>query len=176
MAKNRPIEGMDPSEAHPMRVPGIMRFMGRVAALAFCLVAACAHRNELNLLEREKLQFRAENEKIRAEDLEERYLQQKRKADQLSSELLALERDRDRLYTEYDLLRGETVRLERDVKVAGERRDGLTKALGEAKAEAVRLQAELEAERKAVADIEEQLRTAQAKHAALVSTGQPATE
>jgi chromosome segregation ATPase len=160
-----------------MRFPGIMRLMGRAGIPVLCLLAACAsHRNELNLLEREKLQFRAENEKIRAEDLEDRYAKQKRKADALSAELLQLERDRDRLYGEYDMLRGETVRLEREVKVSGERREGLTKAVAEAKAEAARLQAELEAERKAVADLEEQLRAAQAKHAAMVSTEKPTAE
>lgn len=159
-----------------MRIPGIMRFMGRAGALLFCLVAACAHRNDLNLLERERMQFRAENEKIRAEDLEDRYEQQKKKADQLSLELLALEQDRDRMYVQYDLLRGETVRLERDVKVSGESREGLSKALADSKAEAARLQAALEAERKTIAELEEQLRLAQAKHAALVSGTPPATE
>jgi chromosome segregation ATPase len=152
-----------------------MRLMGRAGILVLCLFAACtSHRNELNLLEREKLEFRAENEKIRAEDLEERYAQQKRKADALSAELLALELDRDRLYGEYDMLRGEAVRLEREVKVSGERREGLTKALAESKAETARLQAELEAEKKAIADLEEQLRAAEAKHQGLVSAEKPA--
>jgi len=158
-----------------MRFPGIMRFMGRAGVLAFCLLAACASKNQLNLLEREKLQFRAENEKIRAEDLRDRYEQEKRKADQLSNELLALQRERDRLYTEYDLLRGETVRLERDVKVSGERREGLTKALADTKAEATKLQAELEAEKKTVAELEEQLRAEQAKHQELVTTSKDNT-
>ena len=153
-----------------MRFPGIMRLMGRAGMLVCCLLAACADRNQLNLLEREKLQFRAENEKIRAEDLQDRYEQERRKADQLSKELLALQHERDRLYTEYDLLRGETVRLERDVKVSGDRRAGLTKALADTKAEATKLQADLEAERKAVAELEEQLRAEQAKHQELVTT------
>ncbi len=157
-----------------MRTRGIMGIMGRAGLLVLLVVAGCAHRKQLNLLEKEKLQFRAENETLRAEDLEERYRQQKKKADALSKELLALERDRDRLYGEYDMARAETVRLERDVKACGERCGAMTKALAEAKAEEARLQAELDAERKAVAALEEQLRAAQAKHAERTASGEGA--
>jgi flagellar motility protein MotE (MotC chaperone) len=68
------------------------------------------------------------------------------------------------------MLRGDEVRLERDVKVSGERCTGLTKALADAKAETARLQAELEAEKKAIAELEERIRAAQAKHRELVAT------
>lgn len=150
--------------------------MGRAGFLLLLLVVGCAHQKQLSLLEKEKLQFRAENEKLRAEDLEDRYQQQKKKADALSRELLALERDRDALYGQYDLLRGETVRLDREVKASGERAGAMTKALADAKAEEARLQAELDAERKAIADLEEQLRTAQGKRAELTATEKPASE
>ncbi len=159
-----------------MRTPGIMGTMGRAGLLVLLVVAGCAHKKQLNLLEKEKLQFRAENEALRVEDLEDRYRQQKKRADALSKELLALERDRDRLYGQYDMARGETVRLERDVKACGERCGAMAKALAEAKAEEARLQAELDAEKKAIAALEEQLRAAQAKHAELTASGEPASE
>lgn len=159
-----------------MRAPGIMGAMGRAGILLLLVVAGCAHRKQLNLLEKEKLQFRAENEKLRAEDLEDRYQQQKKKADALSKELLALERDRDRLYGEYDMVRGESVRLDREVKGSGERCGAMAKALAEAKAEEARLQAELDAERKAIEELEAQLAAARAKHAELTATGEPASE
>jgi len=159
-----------------IRARGIMGPMGRAGAVLLLLLAGCAHQKQLNLLEREKLEFRAENEKIRAEDLEDRYRQQKQKADALSAEVLALDRDRDRLYGEYDVLRGETVRLERDVKASGERRTALAQALAEAKAETARMEAELDAERRIVAQLEEQMRAAQAKHAELVTTEKTASE
>jgi chromosome segregation ATPase len=160
-----------------MHANGIMRSMGRAGLLVLVLVAGCTHqKKQLNLLEKERLQFRAENEKFRAEDLEERYQTQKRKADDLSRELLLLQKERDRLYGEYDMLRGETVRLDREVKATGETCAGMAKAVADAKAEAARLQAELDAERKAIAALEEQIRAAQAKHAELVSTEKPASE
>lgn len=159
-----------------MHANGIMRSMGRAGLLFLLFAAGCAHKKQLNLLEKERLQFRAENEKLRAEDLEERYEAQKRKADELSKELLLLQKERDRLYGEYDVLRGETVRLDREVKVSGETCAGMAKALADAKATAARLQAELDAERKAIAALEEQIRAAQAKHAELVSTEKPASE
>jgi chromosome segregation ATPase len=150
--------------------------MGRAGFLVLLLVAGCAHRKQMNLLEKEKLQFRAENESLRAEDLEDRYQQQKKKADALSRDLLALERDRDRLYGQYDVLRGEVVRLEREVKVSGERSGAMAKALAEAKAEEAKLQAELDAERKAIAELETQLEAARAKHAELATTEKPDSE
>jgi len=159
-----------------IRARGIMGPMGRAGAVLLLLLAGCAHQKQLNLLEREKLEFRAENERIRAEDLEERYRQQKQKSDALAAELLTLQRDRDRLYGEYDMLRGETVRLERDVKASGERRDALAQSLAQAKAAVASMEAELEAEQKVVAQLEEQLRAAQAKHAELVTTEKAASE
>jgi predicted RNase H-like nuclease (RuvC/YqgF family) len=159
-----------------MRAPVIMGAMGRSGFLVLLVVVGCAHKKQLNLLEKEKLQFRAENEKLRAEDLEDRYREQKKKADALSSELLALERDRDRLYTQYDLARGETVRLERELKVSGERQGAMAQALAQGKAEEARLQAELEAERKAIQELEAQIAAARAKHAELAGNGTPASE
>lgn len=150
--------------------------MGRAGFLILLLVAGCAHRKQLSLLEKEKLQFRAENEKLRAEDLEDRYQQQKKKADALSRDLLALERERDVLYGQYDMLRGETVRLDREVKVSGERVGAMTKALADAKAEEAKLLAELDAERKAIAELESQLEAARAKHAELTAHDKPDSE
>lgn len=150
--------------------------MGRAGFLILLLAAGCAHRKQLSLLEKEKLQFRAENEKLRAEDLEDRYQQQKKKADALSRDLLALERERDVLYGQYDMLRGETVRLDREVKVSGERVGAMTKALADAKAEEAKLLAELDAERKAIAELESQLEAARAKHAELTAHDKPDSE
>jgi chromosome segregation ATPase len=150
--------------------------MVRAGLVVLLVVAGCAHKKQLNLLEKERLQFRAENEKLRAEDLEERYQTQKKKADELSKELLALQKERDRLYGEYDVLRGEQVRLDRDVKATGETCGAMTKALAEAKAEAARLQVALDTERKTIAELEVQLRAAQAKHAELVATQKPAPQ
>ena len=96
-----------------MHAKGIMDSMVRAGLLALLLATGCTHhKKQLNLLEQERLAFRAENEKLRAEDLEARYDAQKKKADALSKELLALQKERDRLYGEYDVLRGDTVRLE----------------------------------------------------------------
>lgn len=159
-----------------MRASGIMGAMGRAGVVLLLVVAGCAHQKQLNLLEKEKLQFRADNEKIRAEDLEDRYEEQKKKADELSAELLTLGRERDRLYGEYDAVRAETVRLERDVKTAGDRRGALAQALAESRAESANLQAELEAERKKVEELEAQLAAAQAKHTELTTPEKPASE
>jgi chromosome segregation ATPase len=142
--------------------------MGRGGVLLL-LLAACAHQRQLNLLERETLRFRAENETIRAEDLERRYTDQKRKADALSAELLSLERERDRLYNRYDVLRGEVVRLEREVQVAGERQGTLKQATDAAKAEATRLEEELAKERQAIEALRQRLEAARAEHAVLVT-------
>jgi chromosome segregation ATPase len=143
--------------------------MGRGGLLLLLLFAACAHQRQLNLLERETLRFRAENETIRAEDLEQRYADQKRKADALSAELLTLERDRDRLYGRYDVLRGEVVRLEREVQLAGERHGALTQATDAAKALVKRLEEELAKERQAIEALRQRLDAARTEHAALAS-------
>jgi len=149
-----------------MRDCGMMRTM-RGALLLLAAVAACGGRGRLNLLEREKLRFKAENETIRVEDLQARYDEQKRKADALSREVLALQQRRDRLYGEYDVARGEIVRLEKDSAAAAERRAALQKSLEELQAEVRDLQAKLGKEQEVAAGLEQQLEELRRRNAAL---------
>jgi len=141
----------------------------RWVLLLLAVLAACGGRGRLNLLERERLRFKAENETIRVEDLQARYDEQKRKADALSLEVLALQQRRDRLYGEYDLARGEVARLERDGAAAAERRAALQKSLEELQAEVHDLQAKLEKEQEVAAGLEQKLEEARRRNAALAA-------
>jgi len=121
------------------------------ALLAAAFLAGCRNGRGLNMLEREMLRFRAENERIRGEDLQAEYDRQKSKADALSEDLLALTRQRDRLFAEYDALRADLARLERERKGAEDRRDALARMLADTRAELTRLKQQIEAERQALA-------------------------
>jgi chromosome segregation ATPase len=150
--------------------------MGR-AGLIFlvCFLAACASRKEkLNLLEQEKLRFKAENEEVRMEDLQARYDEQKRKTDALSDELLALMRHRDELFDAYDALRGDVSRLERDRQAKTQQKAGLVKQVQATQAEVAKLKAQLEKERKAIAALEKELAAAGKKRAGLEAKKQVA--
>lgn len=142
--------------------------MGRAGLVLLCLLAACAgRRHKLNLLEQEKLKFKAENEEIRAEHLQARYDEQKRKADALSDELLALMRHRDELYDAYDKLCSDVAKLERDQQAKTQQKAGLVKQVQATQAEVAKLKAQLEKERKAIAALEKELAAATGKRGAL---------
>jgi chromosome segregation ATPase len=136
--------------------------------ILLCCLAACASRRQkLNLLEQEKLKFKAENESVRLDDLQARYDHQKRKADALSEELLALMRHRDELYDAYDELRSDVAHLERDRQKKAQQKAGLVKQVQATQAEAAKLKAQLEKEKKAIAALEKELAAASRKREAL---------
>jgi chromosome segregation ATPase len=142
--------------------------MGRAGIILLCCLAACANRRQkLNLLEQEKLKFKAENEAVRLDDLQARYDEQKRKADALSDELLALMRHRDELYDAYDDLRSDVARLERDRQAKTQQKAGLVKQVQATQAEVAKLKAQLEKEKKAIAALEKELASASKKREAL---------
>lgn len=142
--------------------------MGRAGFILLCCLAACANRRQkLNLLEQEKLKFKAENEAVRVDDLQARYDEQKRKADALSDELLALMRHRDELYDAYDDLRSDVARLARDRQAKTQQKAGLVKQVQATQAEVAKLRAQLEKEKKAIVALEKELATASKKREAL---------
>jgi chromosome segregation ATPase len=138
---------------------------------ATLLLGACASRQSLNLLEREHLLFKAENERIRAEDLEARYRTQKRKADALSDEVFALGQERDSLYARYDGLRSDMAEKREAVTVFEREHAALGKALEEVRAEVARLKAELEKVRTESEALERELEEARARQRALKESG-----
>ncbi|MHC4135313.1 MAG: hypothetical protein ACYS0K_10035 [Planctomycetota bacterium] len=142
--------------------------MRRAGFILLCCLAACANRRQkLNLLEQEKLKFKAENEAVRVDDLQARYDGQKRKADALSDELLALMRHRDELYDAYDELRSDVAHLERDRQAKTQQKAGLVKQVQATQAEVAKLKAQLEKEKKAIAALEKELAAASKEREAL---------
>jgi chromosome segregation ATPase len=142
--------------------------MGRAGLLLLCCLAACSSRRaKLNMLEEEKLKFKAENEAVRMDDLQTRYDVQKRKADALSDELLALMRHRDELYDAYDELRSDIAHLERDRQSKTQQKANLAKQVKAVQAESAKLKAQLAKEKKAIAALEKELAAAAKKREAL---------
>ena len=148
--------------------------MGRAGFILLCCLAACANRQNLSLLEQEKLRFKAENESVRMEDLQERYDVQKRKTDALSEELLALMRHRDELFDAYDALRSDVSRLERDRQSKTQQKAGLVKQVQATQAEAAKLKAQLEKHKAAIAALEKEVAAATKKREALEAKKQGA--
>ncbi|MCZ6573221.1 MAG: hypothetical protein ACE10D_12955 [Planctomycetota bacterium] len=68
-------------------------------------LVACRNQRNIDILEREMLRYRADNEDLRAEKLEERYVEQREKADRLALRVRAVSRERDALYVQYDTVR-----------------------------------------------------------------------
>jgi len=125
-----------------------------LAALPILAAAGgCRSGKDLDLLERERLSFKAENERIRAQDLEKAWEQARRRSDTLSEQVLAVGQERDRLYTRYDKLRSD---------LAHNRRD-----LAQAEKEQADLDAKLAAVKKRIAELEQELADGQARLAEL---------
>ena len=123
--------------------------MGRMvraasATVLLLLLAGCRSDRELDLLERERLSFKAENERIRARDLEEDWEKARRRSDTLSEQVLAVGRERDRLYARYDELRGDLARDRRDLAEAERQKGALNEQLGELRKRIGELEKELE--------------------------------
>lgn len=160
-------DGMDVDD---LRVRGKIEGMGRgVSLLALCVLAlgtGCAT-NDLNLLELETVRFKDENERIRQEDLLARYEKRKRQADALSVRLLEIQQQREAAYAEYDELRSELVKVERERTAAERDRVAAQKALASARAETKRLTAELKKERAEIAQLKADLEKMQAQIRAL---------
>jgi len=149
--------------------------MGWAGFLLLCCLAACADRRQkLNLLEQEKLQFKAENESVRMDDLQTRYDDQKRKTDALSDELLGLMRHRDELFDAYDALRSDVSRLERDRQAKTQQKAGLVKQVQATQAEVAKLKAQLDKQKAAIAALEKEISAAAKKRGALEAKKQGA--
>jgi len=129
-------------------------------------MAGCAT-SDLNLLELETVRFKEGNERIRHEDLLARYEKRKRQADALSARLLAIQQQREEAYAEYDELRGELAKVEREQAAAERDRQSAEKALAAARAETVRLAAELKTERAEITRLKADLEKMQAQIRAL---------
>jgi len=139
------------------------------------LLAACSgDRNNLNLIEREMLRYKVDNEGLRGADLAARYKALKRKADQLSADLLALGRERDRLYEEYDARRSELAALARRSRAAAERKAAMDKDLAQLRRAAQQLEREVAAERKSIAGLRQELEKLKRERKALATRQQGA--
>jgi chromosome segregation ATPase len=150
--------------------------MGRSAVLLLVLAAACkSGPNDLNLLELNSLKFKAENEEIRAEDLQARYEKRKARADKLATQLLALQHAKEEAYADYDRMRGELARLERDHASAVRERDEAAAALKLATAERKRLSDALAKERAEIERLQTEFDQLAAKRRAL-EAGKKSTE
>ena len=130
-------------------------------------MAACHNQRNIDILEREMLRYRADNEELRAEKLEEMYAAQREKADRLALRVREVSRERDALYTQYDSVRkqlsdqrklqGEIAKQTAAVQAALEKEEAALKAL----------QAKLADARKDVEALKNELEKAEAARRAL---------
>ena len=159
----RPIPGSRQSRG---RIDGMGRDVVLFAVIA--LLGGCKTSvDDITLLDLETLRFKDANEEIRVDDLLARYEKRRKRADALSEQLLDLQHQRERAFEAYDKLHGDLAKVERQRAAAERSREAAAAALRKAKHETTRLRTELDKERRAIENLEAELKKLKARARAL---------
>ena len=135
--------------------------------LLLLALAACRNQRNIDILEREMLRYRADNEDLRAEKLEERYVEQREKADRLALRVRAVSRERDALYLQYDTVRKQLSDQRKLQAEIAEQTAAVQGAIKKEEAALEALQKELDKARKDVEALRKKLQEAEAMGRAL---------
>ena len=135
--------------------------------LLLLALAACRNQRNIDILEREMLRYRADNEELRAEKLEEKYVEQREKADRLALRVRAVSRERDALYVQYDTVRKQLSDQRKLQAEIAKQKAAVQGAIKKEEAALEALQNELDKARKDVEALRKKLQEAEAMGRAL---------